>query len=301
MTLTGGRSSLRTGLITVGWLTAIVLVAGCSSVFEGEPGTAGGNGGASGVPYEHESGAQDVLVSVDVAGGLVPLEHSLRNTAEFLLLGDATVIVAGVTTEIFPGPAISPLQSGTVSEQQIQELFAAAEEAGLLAGEIEYGDPGVTDMPATQLSITVDGQTFSQSAYALGFDDSTSLGLSAAEVAARTALQGFLDTARGTVGAEGERFVPAEVLAYRFSAQAAPPVEEPELIQEPMPWPIATLPPPVAETYPSSCVEIAGPEAVELLAALEGANELTPWLIGTEAPSRLAFRPLLPGDAGCER
>lgn len=41
-------------------------------------------------------------------------------------------------------------------------------------------------------------------------------------------------------------------------------------------------------------------EAIELSAALVDANELTPWLIGTEPPSRRAFRPLLPGDLGCE-
>jgi len=157
----------------------------------------------------------------------------------------------------------------------------------------------VTDMPDTTVTITVDGATSSHTAYALGFDDSASLGLSESEIAARAALQDFIESAQALAGADSESYVPTELLAFRLSPEAAPAPEERDLVQEPMPWPIATVPPPVADGEVSSCVQISGQEAVDLLAALEVANELTPWLIGTEPPARMAFRPLLPGDPGC--
>ncbi len=300
MRLSGRGSADRTSLVACGCLVTSVVLVGCSSVFEGE--LSGGNGGPGGaVPYEHPTDPQGVIVSIDVAGGYVPLEVNLRNTAEFLLLGDGTVIAAGVTDMRYPGPAINPLQTTTITEDQIQELLAAAEAAGLLGGKVDYGDPAVTDLPETQVNIAVGGSTSSQSAYALAYDDGTTLGLSDSEIAKRGALQGFIDTAQSLVGADSEQYAPTGVVAHRLSAQAAPAVEEPDLQQEPRTWPIPTVPPPTPETELSSCVVITGQEATDLLAALREANELTPWLIGTEPPVRMAFRPLLPGDPGCDQ
>ncbi len=299
MTVSGRTTSSRTRWVACGCLVASVVLASCSSVFQGEP--SGGNGGPGAVPYEHPTGAQDVLVSIDIAGEYEPLEFNLRDTAEFLLLGDGTVIAAGVTDMRYPGPAINPLQTTTISEAQIQELLAAAERAGLLGGEVDYGDPAVTHMPDTLVDVTVDGSTSSQSAYALGFDDGTTVGLNDSQITARAALQDFIDTAQALVQADSELYTPAELVAYRLSAQAAPPIEEPYLVQKPRSWPIPTLPPPARETDLSSCVLIAGQEAADLLTALQEANELTPWLIGSEPPARLAFRSLLPGDPGCQQ
>jgi len=278
-----------------------VVLAGCGSVFEGEPDDGdGGTGGAGAGPFEHPTGAQDVLVSVDIAGGYTALQYELRNTPDFLLLGDGTVMTPSVTTAIFPGPAIRTLQSTTVDEEQIQELLAAADDAGLLGEEIDYGEPGVTDMDTTTVIVNVDGTTHTQSAYALGPDDANSPDLDEAARSAREALQEFIETAQTLVGADSQAYVPSEVLAFRLSTEMVAPVEEPDLVQPPMPWPVATVPPPVTGSEPSSCAEISGQEAADLLAALASANELTPWVIGDEPAVGMAFRPKLPGDAGCK-
>jgi len=75
---------------------------------------------------------------------------------------------------------------------------------------------------------------------------------------------------------------------------------DPEFEQEPRVWPFGTVPPPIAATYPTSCVVISGSEAVQVVSSLVEANEVTPGLIGTEPAARMTFRPLLPGDPGCE-
>ena len=285
----------------LGCLVASVALIGCGSVLEG-PDDDGGSGGGGSASYDHSTGAQDVLVSIKSEGGFVPVEYNLRNTAQFLLLGDGTAVVPGAMIEIYPGPAIRPLQAARVSAGQIQRLFAAAEAAGLLDEEIDYGEPLVTDVPTTTVSLSVNGRTVTQSAYALSYAEAPDANLSAEQLAAREALQGFIDTAQGLAGAASEQYVPNGVVAYRLSPESAPPVEE-GLEQEPMTWPIATVPAPPASpaTSVGTCIAVTGPEAQTLLGALVEANELTPWLVGADPPSRMAFRPLLPGDPGCER
>lgn len=296
MTPSGHRSPGRRTFLGGGLLIAVVVLTGCATGFRGTTGT----GGAGFTVYKHATGPEDVLISIDQAGGYVPIEYTLRNTAEFLLLGDATVIVQGATTQGYPGPAIYPLKSSTISEAQIQGLFAAADDAGLLGGEVDYGDPTVTDLPSTNVNITIDGRTYSQSVYGLGAHDIPESDISDASRAARLALQEFIDTAQALVGAEGRAYQPGALLAYRVSQSAQTDVE-PEFETQPLVWPITTVPAPIAATYPSSCTAITGPEAAELLAAAEGINALTPWLIGLEPPTRMVFRPLLPGDPGCQR
>jgi len=285
-------------MLGLGCVLASVALIGCGSVLQG-PGDDGGGPGSA--PYDHATGAEDVLVSIKVDGGYTPFEYNLRNTAQFLLLGDGTVIVPGVMIEIYPGPAINPLQVATIREGQIQELFAAADEAGLLAGEIDYGQPGITDVPTTTVTLTIGDRTVSQSAYALSYQDAPDPNLSAENIAARETLQGFIDTAQSLAGGASEEYLPTGVVAYRLGPESAPPVEE-GLEQEPRAWPIATAPamPEAGGDAVGTCVVVTGDEATTLLEALMEANELTPWLVGTDPASRMAFRPLLPGDPGCE-
>jgi len=201
---------------------------------------------------------------------------------------------------IYPGPAITPLQTATISEGQIQDLIAAADEAGLLDEEIDFGQPGITDVPTTTVTFTVDGRTVTQAAYALSYQDAPDPNLTEDQVAAREALQAFVETTQGLAAADSEQYVPKGIVAYRLTAEAAPPVVEEGLEQEPRTWPITTAPETPGATGIGTCIPVTGPEVEPLLAALVEANELTPWLIGTDPASRMAFRPLLPGDPGCE-
>jgi len=289
---TAVRRSLPGLAGTVIAIVIAIVIAGCASVLDG----AGGDGPGSTV-YEHASGPEDVLVSIKSDGGYSPTVFTLRNTAEFTLIGDGTAVALGPMIELYPGPAINPLQSANLSEEQIQELYAAADQAGLLT-EIDFGAPGVTDMATTTVSISVGDQTVVHQASAFGFSNDPASGLSDAEIAAREALQGFIDTARSTVDAEPEPYVPTAIAAFRLDAAEAG--ADPELAQEPVDWPIATVPPPVANS-PRSCAIVTGKEASQLLEALQEANELTPWLIGSDPPAYFAFRPLLPDDTGCEQ
>lgn len=297
-------ASARTGWVSqpvklgVGCLVVGILLSGCASVLQGEPTGEGGAGGPA--SYDHESGAEDVLVSIQASGGFVPIEYNLRNTPQFLLLGDGTAITAGPMIALYPGPAIRPLQSIPLTEDQIQELFKSADDAGLLGGEVDYGEPLVTDVDTTFVSITVGGVTVTQAAFALGFEDEAAANLTEAQRTARTALQGFIDAAQALVGSATASYPPSGIVAYRLSVESSPPIEEPELQQPIQPWPLSTAPALPAGSEVASCLVVSGADVPPLLEALETANELTPWQFGADPPVRMAFRALLPGGPGCE-
>lgn len=275
--------------LVVACLTAGLALTGCARSFVEELPSA---------PYGHATSASDVLISIDHGVGFVPLEVSFRDTAEFVLLGDRTAIAPGAVDESFPGPAIYPMRSVTLTEERVQELFRAADDAGLLGEEIDYGDPGWTDLAYTNVDVTVGGRTFSQSAYGLGFDDETSPELTREQRAARLALRGFIESAPEVAVGDNAEYVPTGLVAHRVSPGESNSVD-PDLEAEPLPWPITTKPPPPPAMNFDACIVITGPEVSTLLAALEPATELTPWVIGAEPSARMAFRPMLPGDPGC--
>lgn len=275
--------------VVVGCLAAGLALTGCARSFVDD---------LPSVLYGHATGATDVLVSIDVGTGGEPLEVSFRNSAEFVLLGDRTAIALAPVPDIFPGPAIDPLRSVMLTEERIQGLFRAADDAGLLEGEIDYGDPGWTHMAYTLVNVTVGGRTISQSAAGLGMDYDSSPELSGGQRDARVALRGFIDTARALVGADSAQYAPTGVVVHRVSPGESNSVD-PDLEPDPVPWPITTAPPALPGMNFDACVVVTGPEVPTLLAALDQADELTPWVIGADPPARMAFRPMLADDPGC--
>jgi len=89
MIVKGHPWTARSSMLGVGCLLAGVALIGCGSVLQGpDDGSRGGGGGPGSAPYDHASGAEDILVLIKVDGGFVPVEYNLRNTAQFLLLGE---------------------------------------------------------------------------------------------------------------------------------------------------------------------------------------------------------------------
>jgi hypothetical protein len=297
MSATMLRSTRR--LAALAAVAALALLgAACSDDADGEVVAGGGSPsttGASGT-FEHPTGPDDVIVRVFAGGGFVPVELHLTASPSYSLLGDGTAVESGVITAIYPGPAILPLTARHLDEAEIQDVLQRADDAGLLGGEIDYGQPGITDVETTTVTIVVDGQSHTQAAYALGFDDESGTSLTEEQREARRALQGFIESL-ATIGAPTtEPYVPAEVAVYTLGP-ASPDVELP---QEPQDWPIATLPAPPSDTRVGPCVTITGDEVTTLLAALAEANQSTPWIVpGQPEPLSLVFRAVVPGDPPC--
>jgi hypothetical protein len=130
----------------------------------------GGSGTSNGGSYKHADGGKEVVLRVNSGGGFVTVQYNLRSVPQFTLYGDGTIIVTGPTTTIYPGAALPNLQTTKVSEDTIQAMLSAAQEAGLFANEVDYGRPGITDMDTTTITVNVDGKTYESNLYALSTD-----------------------------------------------------------------------------------------------------------------------------------
>lgn len=234
------------------------------------------------------TGAGDVVVQVMVAGGFVPVEHAVAAVPIVTVLGDGTVITTAPVLAIYPGPAITPLQSVRVPAKTVDDLVGRAGDLGLLEGELEFGQPPVADAPDTTVTITARGRTYRHSANALGISDET-VGDEAA--ANRRALQAFVAAAQALPPGQ-EAWVPRAIAVYVLGRYTP----NPDLPQPSREWPLATAPATTGGNFP--CTLVTGDDVGTLLGALERANALTPWIIDGVDRS-MAFRPVVPGQPGC--
>ena len=190
---------MRILLTSVLFLGAFASVAGAAST---RP---------QGAAIGHPTSPAKIVLRISSGGGFVTPQTNLRALPSFTLYGDGTVIVPGVITQMYPGPAIYPLIRSKLRESQVQALLRSAAHAGLLArGPIDYGTVGVTDMPTTTLLLNAGGRHVERQAYALGATGGSPL--PARQARARKALMRFI--AGLPHGVSGARYVPRALAVY---------------------------------------------------------------------------------------
>jgi hypothetical protein len=243
------RRTLLVGIVAAPLLAAVVSACGdpdteATPLDTGAPADTGLPAGAS---FDHPTGAADAVIRFGYEGGFVPAGFAFVNTPSLIVSGDGQVYVPGITTMQYPGPMLSPMSVRTITPGGIQMLLAAADEAGLLASPPDYSaEIGVADAANTVVTIRAGGQTYTHSAYALGFGTDAQGNPAAESTPARVALQGYvlllqdLSTAVGApqLGAESV-FVPTE---YRLQAMPAAPADLANVDPAPtvVEWPAAS-------------------------------------------------------------
>lgn len=260
-------------------------------------GTACARPGAVGQGIDHPTGPHELILRIDVGGGLLPPRVSLREAPAFSLLGDGRIVVPGPQIEIYPGPALPNLQVRTVSEEGVQAILAAAQKAGLLGPDRRYDDGRTADASTTTFTVVAGGGRHVVSVYALGLEspdesypsDRSTL---AAFYGKLTGLESWLPA--GSLGLE-EPFRTDEMRVYVL------PYQPEDLSQKAMAWPAGGFAGfrPVPEFTDLRCGMVSGSALPAVLSAAASANELTPW----RAEGRLwsvVFRPLLPDESGCQ-
>lgn len=309
------RRGARVGATTAAVAGVLVLaLAGCQTGAADDGGDggsgAGGSGGSGGDVPDVSGDGTTLVLQVDVAGGFVPWGYEFGSVPGLSIYADGTAVVPGPTTLEYPGAVLPNLQVVTLPDGALDEIVAAALDADLLvppAAVPDYGQPNITDMPGTTVTIVVGGETFVHSAYALGsvegesgpddpgmFDGGDS-GLTEDQAAARVVLAQFLLEVQDLVGATGAED------AYPVSALGvlAAPVPEDQPVEEGfeptvVPWPLADVPLAGA----GECAIVEGDDAQTLLATLADANQLTQF--EQDAVVYQAwFRPLLPHETSC--
>jgi hypothetical protein len=244
---------------------AALVVVVLSFAFTGSPASAAEDSGSSPV------------IQVDANGGYVPIEVMQGNVPEVTVTADGRMIVQKTNVRY---DRMARLRISQISKERIQEMLARAFELGLLdhGDGKDYGSPGVTDQPSTTVTITINGERFFTSVYALGFDAED---LNNEQQANREELSEFISDIAHT--RPRRPFEPTAI------AVLATPVDDVEgTIVE---WPLAGLAP--------RCVIVAGADLDLVLPLAERSSWATRWHSG-ESDWRIVFRPLLPDEHTCQ-
>jgi hypothetical protein len=264
---------------------------------------------------EHPTGADEAILVVTSQGGFVPVEFAIRNVPSFTLLGDGRVIVQGMQTLEFPGPALPALQERTLTEEGIQHLLRAVEETDLFTGDdldLRGMQQMVADAPDTVFELEAAGLESTVTIYALGMlmPDMEVPGMEAAEVEAHEALTRLsenllmADTWVPSEMWEREGWQPYEPDAFRLYVVdvTGQPIEGgdlPEVVRE---WPTDDDPAAFGEEAGeflgpgTRCGVVEGDLGEAWFAELSSANENTLWTTDGQTRYRVLARPLLPHE-----
>lgn len=283
-------------------LAAFVLTA-CAD----EPSTPGdGSTPTSGASTDPDT----VVLRLAYEGGFVPAGFPLLDVPAFTLYGDGTVITPGAQIAIYPAPALPAISERHVDQASIRAIVERAMSAGLADGDLDLSDTGdvaIADASTAVFTLTVDGRTTTAEVYALGFDgdDAAMPGLSEREVALRrdlASLAADLSDLSWVTGAGGSLGDEAPYAGDAARLLIGPVIDDPELPQEVVAWPVEqplrSLGEPTSWDPRTRCAVLDGDDWAAVRAVAERANQLSPWSDGRVERS-IAFRPLLPGEAGC--
>jgi hypothetical protein len=300
-------------------IAALLVLAACAAP-GGAPGSSSSGAPSASPPsqgaIEHPTGDEPVLVIEDV-GGFAMVDMIATRLPSFVMLGDGRVIMQGMQTLEFPGPALPALQERTLTEDGIQQVLEAIEQTNLFATDLELrgAQAMVADATDTVFHLDADGRQVTVSVYALGLlDPSMELpqGVTASELEAHRLLSQLrdslmaIDTSVSADGWEAEGWQPYRPDAFRLYVRdvTGEPVDAdlPGQVRE---WPTDDDPATVGEEQPTfgngtRCLVVEGEAAATWRAELEAANQNTQWTDDGDRRFTVLARPLLPGEeAAC--
>jgi len=244
-----------------------------------------------GSPTTGTGAPDDVVISIEVGGGFVPQGTDFASVPT-LVLRDGTVITGGASIAIYPGGPVSPVVTGRLGDDEVAALIDAAAEAGLDADAIDAGQPGVTDVPTTTITVAFADGTRTHDVYALGMDDDP--GLTDDQQAVRRAVGELVAEVTGAVGTAADQ--PYEPVGYQVQAFPRTPADLEGLDVAPneLAWPFPDLP-----LSAEGCLDIEGDRVAALTDALTDATQITTWTDAQGGLWQLAIRLTLPGDTRC--
>lgn len=124
----------------------------------------------------HPTGAKEIILRMDTAGGFVPPEFLAARIPIFTLYGDGTVVFVQANAEQkqrADNVAVGqPIRTAKLSEEQIQALLEfALNDGGIAIAKTEYSNMMISDAPTTTFEINAANDTKKVSVYALGMQE----------------------------------------------------------------------------------------------------------------------------------
>jgi hypothetical protein len=284
----------RTLLTLLAVAPAAAILAACGADDSRSSGATDEVPPATEVPVEGPNRSDEPVSAVfefGYYGGFTTREVAFQMQPQVLVTSDGRVITPGASAAIYPGPLLPTDTVQTITAVGIDALFAAANDAGLLA-EVSYpANENIADASTATLRITVDGVTYVHEAYALGIGG-LEQDLESDRFPERQSLEAFisrLGDLPALVGAENlgapEPYVPD---AYQLFAASAGDLSALDVAPTVLDWPAGTG---VKLADASTCSEVDAAVAGEVL---EAATQLTFFVQDGETYAVTA-RPAYPG------
>lgn len=254
---------------------------------------------------KHPTGAKEVVLRIELRGGFVMPITSATRIPSFTLYGDGCYIVEGPVMAIYPGPALPNLQQGCLTEDGVQQVLRAAQEAGLLDGDVSDTIDIIADAATTVFTVRANGKTLVTSVYAFGDADSTLL--TAEQAARRAKLQAFIESLPGNGNLIDDDLVSQPEQAFDFDrlqviVMPGAPYGSEGIEQGTIEWPLAQGLAEFGESISfvpgATCGVVSGADLALLKDALNAANTETIWT-SDGAKFTVVALPLLPDQQGC--
>jgi hypothetical protein len=277
------------------------------------PPTASGDGETSGI--EHPTEADAPILVVEEVGGFAMPQMIATRVPTFALYGDGRVIMQGVQTLEFPGPALPALIERTMTEEGIQAVLEAVEDTNLFTGDLELrgAQNFVADATDTVFRLNANGDEVTVTVYGLGLLDpefgGNLEGVDQAEIDAHATLSQLrdglltIDTSVPAGSWEEEGWQPYTPTALRLYVRdvSGEPVEGGELPGMVRDWPTDDDPARFGEELPvfgdgTRCGVVDGDAATAWFEELNAANQQTLWTSDGDDRFSVLPRPLFPGE-----
>jgi hypothetical protein len=138
-----------------------------------EPPPTASEGGGTGGAIEHPTRADTAILVVEEVGGFAMPQMIVTRVPTFALFGDGRVVMQGVQTLEFPGPALPALIERTMTVDGIQAVLEAVEETNLFTGDLELrgAQNFVADATDTVFRLNANGAEVTVAVYGLGLLD----------------------------------------------------------------------------------------------------------------------------------
>jgi hypothetical protein len=277
------------------------------------PSDGGGESGDDG-KIDHPQGSEAVLV-ISSAGGMLPVQMQVTNHPLLVITGDGRVVMQGMQTLEFPGPALPALIERQLTEDGVQQVLRALEQTNLFAGDLELrGMMGmVADATDTIITVRAAGLESVVTVYAISmlFDGmEPPPGMGADELEAYRILSTLndrlmtLDTWLPADAWATDAWVPYQPDAFRLYVRDVTdqPIEGGDLPGQVRDWPTDDDPAAFGEEIVAfgdgtRCAVVADDAGATWLAELSNANQNTLWTDDGERRFSVGVRPLLPHEA----
>jgi len=276
------------------------------------PSGGGGETGSDG-QIDHPEGSEAVL-AITWAGGMLPESMAVTQVPPLVITGDGRVIMQGMQTLEFPGPALPALIERRLTEDGLQQVLRALEQTNLFTGDLELrGMNGiVADANDTIFTVRAAGLESVVTVYAISMlfpDMDPPPNMSGDELEAYRVLSALhdrlmtLDTWLPADAWATDTWVPYQPEAFRLYVRDVTdqPVEGGEPPGQLREWPTDDDPAAFGAEIASfadgtRCGVVEGELGATWLAELEEANQNTLWTDGGDRRFAIGVRPLLPHE-----